>query len=86
MDTVHTTLSPPRAAHQSTPVRKAGYSVAAFAKAIDLSRECIYALWARSPGTAPRFVRLGRRRIITEQPTEYLRRLEAAQHGNETAA
>ncbi len=48
MDTVHATLSPPRAAHQSTPVRKAGYSVAAFAKAIDLSRECIYLRCYRS--------------------------------------
>ncbi|MCC7042056.1 MAG: hypothetical protein IT516_17255 [Burkholderiales bacterium] len=86
MDTVHATPPPLRVAHQPAPANKAGYSVVAFAKAIDLSRECIYALWARSPDMAPRFVRLGRRRIITEHPTDYLRRVEAAQRVNGRSA
>lgn len=58
------------------PAEPAGRSVETFAKEVGMSRPGIYAL---PPDLMPEYVKVGRRRIITERPRDWLRRV--AQQG-----
>lgn len=56
---------------QST-VERAGWSVERYADATGVSRAAIYAL---PPEQQPEYVKIGRRRVITEPPAAWLRRV-----------
>jgi hypothetical protein len=57
-------------------VDRAGWSVERFAEAAGVSRAMLYAL---PDNLQPDFVKVGRRRIITEAPTSWLARLRTHQ-------
>jgi hypothetical protein len=59
------------------PVAPSGYKPRQWAALVGLSVSTIYHLAGE---LAPRSVRVGARVIITEQPGEYLKRIEALQH------
>ena len=61
------------AAQQDHEIR-AGWSVIQFSRACGFSRACFYLL--KFP---PRSIKIGKRRIVVEPPSEYLARLAAAQ-------
>ena len=55
-------------------IEQAGYAPSAWCQSASISRAKLYQLPAE---LQPRSVKLGRRRIITEAPREYLERLAA---------
>ena len=59
-----------------SPNEKAGRSVAEFAEAVGLGRASIYIL---PPEQAPESIKIGKRRIIIEQPRAWLERIAAQQ-------
>jgi len=57
-------------------VPQAGYPVAAWCKAVNISRATFYTL---PPESQPKSVKLGKRRIIIESPEDFLARIKAEQ-------
>ena len=57
---------------QSTARLKAGWSIAEWCESVNLSRATLYTL---SPESQPKSVKVGKRRIITERPDDFLSRL-----------
>jgi hypothetical protein len=56
------------------PTTRAGWTIDDFAAATGISRSMIYALPAERQ---PKSLKFGRRRVIVEQPADYLARLGA---------
>jgi hypothetical protein len=54
----------------------AGWRVNAWLESVPISKTTLYALWA--VGKGPRSAKLGKVTMITEAPTEYVKRLERA--------
>src|SRR5258708_36774532 len=65
----------------ATQAQRTGYSVEAFCVAIGICRASYYNL---PPKLQPKSVMLGRRRIIREQPAEYLARIAETQEAART--
>ena len=65
--------------HQNiAPIEQAGFTTLAWCQALSISRAKLYQL----PGEfQPRSLVLGRRRIITESPREYLQRISKLKDG-----
>jgi len=62
---------------------RAGYKVADFCEAVGFCRATYYNLPER---LRPKSIKLGKRRIITESPPEYLARLAATQEATDAEA
>ena len=60
----------------SVPADRAGWSVERFVEATGVSRSMLYAM---RPELQPAFVKVGKRRVITESPARWLERLRLTQ-------
>ena len=58
--------------HSSDTQPRAGWSVADWCDCVDIGRASYYAL---PPELQPASIKLGKRRIITEQPGDFLKRI-----------
>jgi len=63
-------------ATNSANLGRAGWSIPAYCEACDFSRATFYNL---PPDLRPRSIKLGKRHIIIEPPSEYLARLATTQ-------
>jgi hypothetical protein len=59
--------------------QRSGWDVASFAAESGVARATLYNLWSSQGQLGPRFVHIGRRRVIIESPAEWLQRVAASQ-------